>query len=135
MKELVADLTLENRLLYPLGVKFLMSGVVRHWGYRRHLFGPGDLLTLYFRFHPQGRFLAEDLLAARALIYNKLIIKEEIAGDDGSYPHTRDELDVGLVTDRLALEDCRRLYPLVRRASTIESRAIVNRYLGPPGLL
>ena len=95
---------------YPLRVHFLMTDVVRELGYRRHLFGPGDLLTLYYRFHPQGSFLAEDLFAARALIYNKLILKEEIAADAGTYPHTRDEMVVGIVIDQLSLD--RLLAPL-----------------------
>jgi hypothetical protein len=107
-----------------------MTAVVHQLGYRRHLYGPGDLLTLYYRFHPQGRMPTEDLLAARALIYNKLILKEEISADEGTYPHTRDELAVGSVTDQLSLDDCRYLYPWVRRASTTESREIVMRYLG-----
>jgi hypothetical protein len=114
---------------FPLRVHFLMTGVVRELGYRRHLFGPGDLLTLYYRFHPRRRFHAEDLLAARALIYNKLILKEEIAAEAGTYPHTRDELVVGSVTDQLDLDDCRQLYPLVRRTSTTDSRKIVKRHL------
>lgn len=115
---------------YPLRVHFLMADVVCELGYRRHLFGPGDLLTLYYRFHPQGRFPTEDLFAARALIYNKLILKEEIAADAETYPHTRDELEVGSAIDQLSLDDCRRLYPRVRRASTTASREIVVRYLG-----
>ena len=115
---------------YPLRVHFLMTAVVRDLGYRRHLFGPGDLLTLYYRFHPRGRLPTEDLLAARALIYNKLILKEEFAADGDTYPHTRDELEVGSVTDQLSLDDCRYLYPRVRRASTTESREVVVRYLG-----
>lgn len=117
---------------YPLHVHFLMAGVVRKLGYRGNLFGPGDLLTLYFRFHPQGRFHAEDLLAARALIYNKLIFKEEISADEGTAPHTRDEMEVNIVANRLSLEDCRRLYPLIRRASTSAWWKIINRYLGQP---
>jgi hypothetical protein len=59
-----------------------------------------------------------------------LILKEEIAADVDTYPHTRDELEVGSVTDQLSLDDCRRLYPGVRRASTTASREIVVRYLG-----
>jgi hypothetical protein len=115
---------------YPLRVHFLMVDVVSKLGYRRHLFGPGDLLTLHYRFHPRGRFQTEDLFAARALIYSKLILKEEIAAPAHTYPHTRDELVVGNVTDQLSLEDCRRLYPLVRQASTTDSRQIVKRHLG-----
>jgi hypothetical protein len=115
---------------FPLRVHFLMTAAVRKLGYRRHLFGPGDLLTLYYRFHPRGRFQAEDLLAARALIYSKLILKEEIAVDADTYPHTRDELAVGSVTDQLSLDDCRKLYSFLRRASTSDSRKIVKRHLG-----
>jgi len=84
----------------------------------------------HYWFHPRGRFQAEDLLAARALIYNKLILKEEIADDAHIYPHTRDELEIGSVTDRLSLDDCRLLYPSVRRASTTDSRKIVKHHLG-----
>ena len=83
---------------YPLRVHFLMADVVRKLGYRRHLFGPGDLLTLHYRFHPRGQFQAEDLFAARALIYNKLILKEEIAADFEFADHhlmNRDSADSG----------------------------------------
>ena len=118
---------------FPLRVHFLMTGIVRQLGYRRHLYGPGDLLTLHYRFHPRSRLRTEDLLAARALIYNKLIYKEEISSNVDTYPHTRDELAVGSVVDRLSLEDCRCLYPRVRRTSTTASREILMRYLGSRG--
>jgi len=113
---------------YRLKVKFLMADAVRRLGYRRHLYGPGDLLTLLYRFHPKGRFRRESLLAAQALIYNKLIIKEEIAGTDEKYSHTCDELDVGEITDTLSMADCRFLYPLIRNLSTVNTRKLVKRY-------
>jgi hypothetical protein len=53
------------RIGYPLKVNFLMADAVRELGYSRHLYGPGDLLTLLYRFHPKGRFRCESLLAAR----------------------------------------------------------------------
>ena len=114
---------------YPLGTHFLMTDAVRSMGYRSHLYGPGDILTLHYRFHPDRRFQTEDLLAARALVYSKLIAKEEIVDADEPYPHTRDELEVGAMTARLSLPDCRRLYPLVRRASTSTAREMVQHYL------
>jgi len=117
---------------YPLHLHFLMADVARKLGCRRHLFGPGDVLTLYYRFHPKNFFPTEDLLAARALIYNKLILKDEISTDEDAYPHTRDAIAVGSVAARLSLDDCRRLYPKVRHASTTASRKIVNLYLGRP---
>ena len=115
---------------YPLRAHFLMADAVRTMGYRGHLYGPGDLLTLHYRFHPRRRFLEEDLLAARALVYSKLIAKKEIIDADEPYPHTRDELEVGAMTARLSLADCRRLYPPIRLASTITAREMVRHYLG-----
>ncbi|MBR9986707.1 MAG: hypothetical protein KFF68_12430 [Desulfosarcina sp.] len=115
---------------FPLRVHFLMADAVRSMGYRSHLYGPGDLLTLHYRFHPQRRFQEEGLLAARALIYSKLIAKEEMIDAGEPYPHTRDELEVGAVTARLTLTDCRRLYPPIRRASTTTAREMVRHYLG-----
>ena len=114
---------------YPLRVHFLMADAVRSMGYRSHLYGPGDILTLHYRFHPGRHFQAEDLLAARALIYSKLIAKEEMIDADAPYPHTRDELEVGAMTARLSLTDCRRLYPPIRRASTATAREMVQHYL------
>lgn len=114
---------------YPLRVHFLMADAVRSMGYRSHLYGPGDILTLHYRFHPGRQFQAEDLLAARALVYSKLIAKEEMVDADAPYPHTRDELEVGAMTARLSLTDCRRLYPPIRRASTSTAREMVQHYL------
>jgi hypothetical protein len=114
---------------YPLRVHFLMAGAVQSMGYRGHLYGPGDLLTLHYRFHPQRRFQEEDLLAARALIYSKLIAKHEMIEAGEPYPHTRDELEVGAVTACLSMVDCQRLYPPIRRASTTTAREMVQDYL------
>jgi hypothetical protein len=114
---------------YPLSVRFLMADVVKGMGRRRHLYGPGDRLTLLCRFHPERGFAEEDLLAGRALVYSKLIAKEEITHTRDPYPHTRDELRVDAVVRRLDLEDCRRLFPRICRASTAGARETVRRFL------
>lgn len=115
---------------FPLKVNFLMSDLVRSMGDRTHLYGPGDLLTLLYRFHSQGKCYREDLLAARALIYSKLILKQELDGSGTPpYPHTRDELEVGAITARLSLADCCRLYPYIRQVSTKTAREMVGHYL------
>jgi hypothetical protein len=112
-----------------LAVKFLMADTVRDMGLRGHLYGPGDLLTLLHRFHPHRSSLREDLLAARALVYNKLIAKEEITDGAKPYPHIRDELMASGTVRGLSLSDCRRLFPLICRASTATARETVRRYL------
>jgi hypothetical protein len=118
---------------YALTVKFLMADTVREMGHRGHLYGPGDLLTLFYRFHPSRSSRKEDLLAARALIYNKLIAKEEIVGGMESYPHTRNELEVIATVRHLSLAECRYLYPLIRRASTKTAQDMVRHYLSHQG--
>ena len=114
---------------FALRVHFLMADAVRTMGYHRHLYGPGDRLTLLYRFHPNGRFREAERLAAQALIYNKIIIKEEITDVGEPYPHTRDELEVAALTEGLTITDCRRLYPVVRRADTRTAREMVQHYL------
>jgi hypothetical protein len=106
-----------------------MAEAVREMGYRGHLYGPGDLLTLLYLFHPNRNSREEDLFAARALIYNKLIAKEEIVKTTDPYPHTRDELEIAATVRNLSMADCRRLFPLIRRASTDTARDMVQHYL------
>jgi hypothetical protein len=114
---------------YPLTVTFLMADAIRGMGYRDHLYGPGDLLTLLHIFHPNRDSPEDDLLAARALIYNKLIAKEEIVGTTDIYPHTRNELETAATVRNLSMDDCRHLFSLIRRASTETARDMVRHYL------
>ena len=114
---------------YPLTIKFLMADAVRDTGLQGHLDGPGDGLTLLYMFHPNRNSREDDLLAARALIYNKLIIKEEILETTDPFPHTRDELETAATVRKMSLADCHRLFLLVRRAPTDEARDVVQRYL------
>jgi hypothetical protein len=75
----------------------------------------------------------EDLLAARALIYNKLIRKDETVSPNEPYPHIRDELEVIEVVKQLTLKDCADLFSHVRRVTTEEARAVVTQYLRSAG--
>ena len=114
---------------YLLEKVFLMADTFRDMGYRRHLFSPGDILTFIYLFHPQWNRSQEDLLAARTLIYNKLILKEEIYENLEAHPHATDELKTGKIIKTLSMEDCRRLYPLLRRVSTDVARERALQYL------
>jgi hypothetical protein len=122
---------LKNRLpaSYQLKVTFLMADAVRQMNYGGHLYGPGDILTLLYRFHPHKRLPSEDILAARALIYVKLILKDEIPPVKEQYPHTRDEIEVAEITKQLSYGDCRHLYPLILHSPIAEARQNVQNYL------
>ncbi|MGB5984435.1 MAG: hypothetical protein WBG37_03955 [Desulfobacterales bacterium] len=114
---------------YPLKLHFLMAPIVREIGGQRHLYGPGDLLTLRYMFHPDRELPENDLLAARALVYNKLIIKEELSAPAGTYPHTRDELAVSGQVRSLSMADCRELLLRMGKASSARARETVRDYL------
>ena len=110
-------------------LRFLMDDRVQHPDRRQHLYGPGDLLTLLYMFHPGIRDHREDLLAARSLIYNRIITQSEMPAVGTAAPHADDETAVLGRVRRLSLADCRHLYPLIRQEKTAPARAIVDRYL------
>ena len=106
-----------------------MAAAVHEMGYRGHLYGPDDLLTLLYLFQPNRNNREDDKLAARALIYSKLIIKEELVETTVPYSHTRDEVDIAATVQHLSLEDCCRLFPLIRWAPTDTAKDLVRHYL------
>lgn len=109
---------------------FLANDVLKSSEPRGHLYGPGDQLTLLYIFHPLIRNTArEKVLAARSIIYSKIVAKEELTDDLNTFPHLRDELGCIRLARLLSLEDCRRLFPMVRRARSFEARGIVAEYL------
>ena len=109
---------------------FLADLALETLGEKGHLYGPGDQLTLLYIFHSSlAQPRREAVLAARSLIYSKLIAKQEATGNLKTFPHLRDELACIRMTKALGLDDCRRLFPLVRRAKSNEARQIVTDYL------
>lgn len=123
------DLRQRLRAGYPLKVHFPMAEVVRSMGGRAHLYGPGDLLTLLYRFHPRGCVYREDIFCG-AVIDLRQADPQARTGRHRHppYPHTRDELEVGAITARLSFADCRRLYPYLRQVSTATAREMVGHY-------
>jgi len=102
---------------------FIADAALHTLGKKGHLFGPGDLLTMMYIFHPTvAQPKREALLAARSLIYSKLVAKEESTEDLNSLPHLRDELACIQIARRLSTDDCRRLFPLVRGATSSDAR-------------
>ena len=86
------------------------------------------VLTLRYILRPDLPDPMEDLLAGRALIYNKLIRKDKMTDGNEPYPHIRDELQVIEVMKQLTLKNCAELFPLVRKATTDEARAVVAHF-------
>jgi hypothetical protein len=95
-------------------VIFLLGPVVRKLGGRRRNLGPGDILTLHYAFDNKLPEVSARLLAARSLIYIKLINKEELLPGESEAPHSEDEVMVNRIVDRLDFEQCRVLFDRIR---------------------
>jgi hypothetical protein len=91
-----------------------------------HTYSPGDQLTLAYVFHP-GLFNDrwESLMAARSMVYSKIVRKEENFSDSTAFFHLTDEIDCIRAVRMLSLRDCRILYPLIRHAGTTKARDAV----------
>jgi hypothetical protein len=123
LKRLMAQQTPRPTLVQSV---FPANEILQNLGRKGHLYGPGDQLTLLYIFHPEiAAADRETLLAARALIYAKIITKEELCDDTMAYPHLQDELLCIEVTRGLSVNDCRRLFALIRGVSTFAARQIV----------
>ena len=123
LKRLMAQQSPPSTLVQSV---FPANEIVKHLGQKGHLYGPGDQLTLLYIYHPEITATdRETLLAARALIYSKIVIKEELSTDTTAYPHLQDDLTCMEVTRGLSVNDCRRLFALIRGVSTFDARRIV----------
>ena len=106
---------------------FLADASLKRLNMRGRLYGPGDQLTLLYVFHPELKWPGREmLLAARALVYNKLIAKGE-RGDSESLPHLRDENACIQLVGKLSLDDCGRLYYQIRKLGRQEAIGIVRK--------
>jgi hypothetical protein len=120
---------LRDRLRSQARVKpiFLADAALESLGETGHIFGPGDQLTLLYIFHPTILQPAwEELLAARSMIYSKILEKQELGDDVQPFPHLRDELACIRAVRKLSIDDCRSLFPRIRRAGSPEARQLVE---------
>jgi len=111
-------------------VVYLLEPVVRRLKGRRRNMGPGDILTLRYALHGGLPEDLADLLAARSLIYIKLLQKDELLPGDSDAPHSEDEVRVNRIVDSLNFEDCRALFDKIRLAKRERAIRVVEEYLG-----
>jgi hypothetical protein len=112
---------------YQVRPVFLDRQVLSDAGLRQHLYSPGDLLTLSYILHPKHtRKEKEKLLAARSIIYSKIIQKQENKGNSNRFYHVKDEMACIRLVNNLTVGNCRKLFGKVRHAPTDEARQIVE---------
>jgi hypothetical protein len=123
---------LRKQLLPRVRVRllFMADSALNAMGIQSRLYGPGDRLTLLYLFRPDARETAmHQVLAARSIIYSKIIEKEELTDDIDAFPHLRDEIACIGIAKQLGLEDCRNLFKQIRRTKSAEASQIVAEYL------
>ena len=92
--------------------------------------GPGDILTLHYGMNSALEERRADLLAARSLIYIKLIRKSEmLPGPVSQAPHCRDEVAVNKLVDSLGYEDCKSLFMKIRFEKRAGAVQIAHHYV------
>jgi hypothetical protein len=108
---------------------YILQDIYSAAGCGAHRFGPGDRLTLDFIFGCPPSIGQQHLLAARSLIYNRLIIKEELAPGEDPYPDAAEEIRVIDLVEGLTLADCRRLHAHLHGIKSLAAR---RRWMGLP---
>jgi hypothetical protein len=109
----------KNAVIRP---HFILQEVYSAAGCRAHRYGPGDRLTLAFIFGGSPSIERQHLLAARSLIYNRLILKEEITPAADPFPDAAEEIKIIDMVERLTLVTCRRLYERLRGIKSLAAR-------------
>jgi len=110
-------------------VVYLLNPVIKKVGGKRRNMGPGDILTLHYAFHDGLREELANLLAARSLIYIKLIKKEELLPETSEAPHVEDEIEVNRLVDRLDLDQCRELFERIRLSKREQAVKLAQEYV------
>lgn len=123
-------LRLQRKHEVRVRLEFIADDAMGAMGVHNRLYGPGDRLTLLYLFQPDVRETAmHRVLAARSIIFSKIVEKEEITDGLDTFPRLQDELACMRIAMQLDQKDCRHLFPQVRRSKSAEARRIVAEYL------
>lgn len=114
---------------WTIRIAFVQQPIFRQLRAKRRNLGPGDVLTLLYSLHARPSRRLTDLLAARSLIYIKLIEKDELLPGKILAPHAQDEFRVNSMVDRFSFEDCRKLYGIIRFLDRDHALRAVEEYL------
>ncbi|MEW6416976.1 MAG: hypothetical protein AB1480_02515 [Nitrospirota bacterium] len=127
---------LEKTLMQILGkrwrirTEFSLEPVVKKLTGKKQVMPPGDLLTAHYILCKKNNERFETLLAARSLIYIKLLEKEEmIPSEVEKTPHTKDEIRAIELADKLTLIQCEELYKKIRFRNRHQALQIVQNYI------
>lgn len=99
---------------------------LKQLGLRSGLYGPGDKLTVHYLFERTLPPDLENLLCAQALVFNKIVHKEEYRAPNIPFPHLADEARAASLVNRLSFEQCNSLFSEVRDQPVDKAIALVR---------
>jgi hypothetical protein len=123
--ELKACLPAEERTLRSwcpedrLAGKFMEGGTI---------YSPGDLLTIRYILGQAVPDEQAELLCSQALIFNQMIVKEEISFNIEDFPHLAQELSALKHIVHLSVNDCRELFAETKELSRTSAMKLVADY-------
>ena len=97
--------------------------------YKGGLFSPGDELTLSYIWGQKVSRRKWELSCAQALIYSKIVSKEEILSSDENFPHARNEIVSITAVKDLSLESCNSIFQRIRTLPTEDAINIVKQFV------
>lgn len=111
--------------IYHIKTVFLLEPIIKKLIGKKEVFGPGDHLTINYILNKKMNNNYETLLAARSLIYIKLLIKEEmLPSKKEKIPHIKDEIMANELVKGLTIAQCEELFKKIRfknRQGTLET--------------
>lgn len=109
---------------------FLLESAVKKLTGKKYVIAPGDILTEHYIFHRRENTDLENLQAARALIYIKILKKEEmIPTRKDQTPHLKDEIRAIELSNKLTFYQCEEVYKKIRFLKQQEALEIIQKYV------
>ena len=117
------------RKRYHISTTFLLEPVIRKMTGKSDLLPPGDLLTIHYILNKKNNYSYETLLAARSVIYIKLLVtKEMLPSRKDKYPHLKDEIKATELVQGLTVAQCEDLFSQIRFQNHRKALETLHRY-------
>ena len=114
---------------YHIKTTFLLEPIIRKMTGKKEMLGPGDFLTIHYILNKKKNDEYETLLAAKSLIYIKLLIKEEmLPSRKEKTPHTKDEIMANKLVKGLTVMQCEELFQKIRFQNRKEALETLYHY-------
>jgi hypothetical protein len=115
---------------YCIKTESLLLPVIKKMTRENDVFAPGDILTMHYILNKKKHDDYETLLAARSIIYIKLLVTEEmLPSRKEKTPHIKDEIMANELIKGLTYEQCEELFTKIRFQKRQKSLETLQRYL------